>query len=276
MEPDSDQKEDALEVPAEAAAEVPAEAPPAVAPTATPAAPPEDPPLAKQRLWPRIKQSMQGTGRLLLRPIHLLRAGLAKIADAGRGLLKRLRKPAAEPAEEEAHTDKRGAERDERPGKGSARAERHKEAAPKEAPAPQPQKGVPSVLLYLMVLLIGVVVGMTFSFALLSTMVFNQAQKIEAQNDEISQLEKQHSILLESEAKYRNENAEYRQRLNKLETLAAAQNAPKETPSHESGENPTVPPSGKSAAPRKTGNCNLEVGNIGNNLSRCVDEFNRK
>lgn len=265
MEPDGDLKEEALEAPQKE--------------------PPQEPPKEIQEHLPvegnkqgvRFKQFLQATGRLLLRQKTFLQTGLLKVIVAGKGLLLRLRKQAPEGDE----ADERNAKREERPGKSEERPGKrddHSKAVPPAEPvaAPQPRSSAQSILLYVLVLLVGGLAGMTFSFVLLSAMVYNQAQKIDIQNDEIAQLERQHSKLMESEAKYRRENGEYRQRLSEIEALEAARKAEKEAALQESRAASSLAASGKAVVAKKTGNCNVDASNIGSNLARCVDEFNRK
>jgi len=278
MEPDGDQKKEdsaqALEVVAE---KTPPNTPEIAAenvPENVPESEQGSAPVAKIRLLPRVKQLLSRLGGFLLRPLHILRTAAAKIGVAGRGLLQRFRKPSAEPDAAEDQKHERGAAREEKHAKTKAREEPGKEVQPPPASAPHPHSAVHSVLLYLLVLIIGSIAGMVFSFVLFSTMVSNQAHKIDDQRDEISQLEKQNSRLLESEANYRKENKEYRQRLDELEALEASRNPAVAVP--EPAGNPGLPARAKTPVARKTGTCNLDAGNVDNNLTRCVDEFNRK
>ena len=240
----------------------------------------EDIPVAGNRLLLSLKQFLRASGRLFLRPKHFVQAGVVKIIDAGTGLLQRLRKSAAEPSAEEASADERSAAREEsharKPREDHSKEAPPKQAPPKQAVAAHPHSPIHNILIYLLVLIVGGLAGMTFSFVLFSTMVSNQAQKIDDQRDEISQLEKQHSILLESEARYRKENNEYRKQLSEIEATAAARNAEAEKAAREAAGNSVAPQGARRPVARKTGNCNLDAGNIDNNLTRCVEEFNRK
>lgn len=177
--------------------------------------------------------------------------------------LKRLRSRVGEPKE----ADGEGEERSESRAPHKKAKTPHAEEAPAAAPPP-PRNPVRSFFIYLLVLIVGIIAGMIFSFALLSNMVINQAQKIGDQRDEISQLEKQYSKALESQAKYRNRLSDVESQLNQL-TQRLGKEAPVE---------PASPPATareKSPIPAKTGNCNLESGNA-EELARCIDEFNRK
>lgn len=239
----------------------------------------EDTPAAGSKLLLSLKKLLHAIGGLFQRSKHILQGGVAKIIDAGRGLLQRLRKRTTEPGEGQAPDDERKAARPESQAKAKAREAHAKEVPPQEVAAPHPHSAVHSILLYLLVLIIGSVAGMTFSFLLFSTMVSNQAKKIDDQRDEISQLEKQHSRLLESEANYRKESNESRQRLSELEALEAARvaaTAAQEAAANPTAANPATTARGKQPVARKTGNCTVDAGNIDQNLNRCIDEFNRK
>ncbi|MFA6311581.1 MAG: hypothetical protein WCV99_15865 [Sterolibacterium sp.] len=189
-----------------------------------------------------------------------------RIIDGLSAGLKRLRSRAGKPKEEDSEREERSESR--APPKKAKTP--HADEAPAAAP-PAPRSVVRSFFIYLLVLILGIIAGMIFSFALLSNMVINQAQKIGDQRDEISQLEKQYSRALESEAKYRKRLGEIESQLN-----LATQKAGKET-TGESGNSPGAAPAAKErpATPNKTGDCTLESGNA-ENLARCLDEFNRK
>lgn len=201
--------------------------------------------------WQRVKQFFVSR---YLRIIDGLSAGL-----------KRLRSRAGKPKEE----DRQGEERSESRAPPKKAKTPHAEEAP--APAPAPRSAVRSLFIYLLVLILGIIAGMLFSFALLSNMVINQAQKIGDQRDEISQLEKQYSRALESEAKYRKRLGEIESQLN-LATQKAGKDA-----IGESGNSPATirERAEKSPTPVKTGNCAAESGNA-EDLARCIDEFNRR
>ncbi|MBI5922121.1 MAG: hypothetical protein HY847_10820 [Betaproteobacteria bacterium] len=234
----------------------------------------------KSSLLDRLKGATAGIGRIFRRPKHVLLSGEVKVIDAFSGVLQRLRKRAADsdseitPAEgqDEAHEG-----REESRAKSKPREERSKAVEkPQEAVAEaHPHSTFHVILLYILVLIIGCVVGMIFSFLLLSTMVTNQAKKIDDQRDEISQLERQHTHLLESEAKYRDENKQYRQRISEFEAEEAAREA-KEAAIQETAAAASGVSRARPGTPQKTGNCKLGAGNIDNNLNRCIEEFNRK
>lgn len=239
----------------------------------------EDAPAAGNKLLPSLKRLLHAIASFFQRPIHLLQASVVKILDACSGLLQRLRKRAVEPGKEQTPDDERRAARPESHAKAKPREDHAKEAPPKEAAVPAPHSAVHSALLYLLVLIVGSVAGMTFSFLLFSTMISNQAKKIDDQREDISQLEKQHSRLLESEARYRKENTEYKQRLSELEALEAARVAAttaQEAAASQAAANSSAAARGKPPVARKTGNCTVDAGNIDHNLNRCIDEFNRK
>lgn len=232
--------------------------------------------LGLKRFWRAIVSPFVS---LLSRPKHFFQAGAVRIIDAGTGLLLRLRKRAEKTTDGETRSDEKSAEREPRPEKSPVREGRGKEAAPKEvevAVAQEPRSPLRSFFIYLLVLVIGTIAGMTFSFALLSKMVFNQAQKIEDQRDEITQLEKHQSKILESEARYRTESTEYQKQLREMETNLAALKAAKEPSPPEPAGSPATHSAGRQPQARKTGDCKLDVGNLNGNLNRCIDEFNRK
>lgn len=187
-----------------------------------------------------------------------------RVIDALSGVLKRLRKRAGKPVEEDGQREEREETRSSRkPAKAP-----HADQAATAQPPPPPRSPVRSFFIYLLVLIIGIIAGMTFSFALLSNMVINQAQKIGDQRDEISQLEKQYSKALESQAKYRNRLSDVESQLNQR-----TQRGGKEAPAEPA--NPPATAKEKSPNSAKTGNCNLESGNA-EELARCIDDFNRK
>jgi hypothetical protein len=241
----------------------------------------------KSSLLGRLKSATAGIGRIFRRPKHALLSGEVKVIDAFSGVLQRLRKRAADSDSEIAPAEGQDGAREPREGreeshaKGKPQEERGKakeKEKPQEAVAEShPHSTFHVILLYVLVLIIGCVVGMIFSFLLLSTMVTNQAKKIDDQRDEISQLEKQHTHLMESEAKYRDDNKQYRQRISEFEAEQAAREA-KEAAAQEAATLPSAAARGKagSSTPLKTGNCKLGAGSIDNNLNRCIEEFNHK
>ena len=187
-----------------------------------------------------------------------------RVIDALRGVLKRLRNRVGKAQAE----DGDGEEKEEaRPSHKKARAS---QAEANVAPAPEaPRSPIRSAFIYILVLIVGFIGGMIFSFALFSNMVVNQAQKIEDQRDEISQLERQYSRVAQSEAKFRNRLAEAESQLNQV-----VRTIPKEAPPTESST-PPVASSERPANAKNAGNCKLESGNA-ETLARCVEEFNRK
>ncbi len=233
----------------------------------------EDIPVAGNRLLLSLKQFLQALGRPFLRPKHFLQAGAVKLIDGCTGLLQRLRNRVAE--SDAGGGDERSAAREESHAKSKPREDHGKEAAPKQVAAPPPRRAVQGVLLYLLVLIVGGLAGMTFSFVLFSTMVSNQAQKIDNQRDDISQLEKQHSILMESEARARKESNEYRKQLSDIDAREAARHTEAEKQLREAAANSGAPPGAKQVA-NKAGNCKLDGGTGDSKLPRCVEEFNRR
>lgn len=237
---------------------------------------PEDAPEAGNRLLISLKRFWRAMGGQLLRLKHFLQAGMVRMIDACSGLLLRLRKRAAEPKDEETQNDERRSARENHPEKSAVRVEHAKEVTPEEVAVHEPRSPLRSFFVYLLVLVIGAIAGMTFSFTLLSTMLINQAQRIEDQSDEITQLEKQHSRIQESEAKCRKENTEYQKRVSEFEANLTPQNAAGDPAIAEPAGSSAPHATGKPPQARKTDNCNLDAGNIGGNLTRCIDDFNRK
>lgn len=188
-----------------------------------------------------------------------------RVIDAMSGVLKRLRSRVGKSRQEEDQEDEKG---EPRASRKTTKAPHADEAAVAAAP-PAPRSPVRSFFIYLLVLLVGILTGMIFSFALLSNMVINQAQKIGDQRDEIAQLEKQYSRVLQSEAKYRNRVSEVEAQLDQITRTTV-----KETAAVEASTAPAAT-SEKPAKPRNVGNCALESGDPGK-LARCIDEFNRK
>ena len=189
-----------------------------------------------------------------------------RVIDTLSGVLKRLRNLVGKPKEEAGEGEERSESRSSRKKpKGSPADDAAQVAAP-----PAPHSPVRSLFIYLLVLVIGILAGMIFSFALLSNMVINQAHKIGDQRDEISQLEKQYSRVLESEAKYRNKLTETESQLHQLTRKIEKETEPPES-AHSAG-----PAAEKPAVARKVPPpCTLESGNP-EKLARCIEEFNRK
>ena len=188
-----------------------------------------------------------------------------RVIDALSGVLKRLRSFVGKPKEEGGDGEERGESRSARKKPKAPAAD---EAARAAAP-PAPHSPVRSLFIYLLVLVVGLIAGMIFSFALLSNMVINQAHKIGDQRDEISQLEKQYSRVLESEAKYRIKLTETESQLNQLTRKVEKEAEPSE---------PATAPAAateKAGAAKKTANCALESGSP-DKLAKCLEEFNRK
>lgn len=189
-----------------------------------------------------------------------------RVIDTLSGVLKRLRNLVGKPKEEGGDGEDRSESRSSRKKPKAPSAD---EAAQAAAP-PAPHSPVRSLFIYLLVLVVGTLAGMIFSFALLSNMVINQAHKIGDQRDELSQLEKQYSRVLESEAKYRNKLTETESQLNQLTRKIEKETEPPES------LHSAVPAAEKPAVAKKVPpSCNLESGNP-EKLARCIEEFNRK
>lgn len=277
MEPDNDPQLHALE----ASPETPPVTPPAhVAQHSSESAaksPNAETPQAGSPRRPLFRRLLEACGKPFAYLKGLLQPGVGRIFDAGRGLLQRLRNRGTPPAEERG-ADKRQDEKSREP-----RATRKKEEPPASVEQPQtvaPRSPVRSVFLYLLVLILGTIAGMTFSFALLSKIITNQAEKIGDQRDEIAKIETEHSNTLLSEAKYRLESMESKKRLSEVESQlrTALQNAKGITPPPppETRTNPTAPATVKPPGSAKPGDCVLDSGKVGDNLARCINNFNRR
>lgn len=272
MEPDNDPQEQALEIhpekaPAQAAHDSPGNAAEKTGEEAPEAGSP------RPSLFRRLLEACWLPLRYLKR---FLRTGALWITNASRSILKRLRSRAETPHEEDREEDRHG------DNSSETRVARKKTApppVPEAIKAIEPRSPVRSFFVYLLVLIIGGIAGMTFSFALLSKMITNQAEKIGDQRDEIAQMENQLSRVQQAEAKSRLENMEYQKKLSEVENqLNSAIQKPggNTPPPTTSGGNPTAPAAVRPPVSRKTGDCTLESGKIGDNLTRCIDEFNRK
>ncbi|MBI3524142.1 MAG: hypothetical protein HY066_06385 [Betaproteobacteria bacterium] len=284
MEPDKDPQEHALElspenqVPAQAAPDSPVQAAQsgaeAVAETPGVAAPAAGKP--RLSLARRILEALEWPlGHLK----KILRLGALWLVTAVKGILQRFKRGAKTP-EEKDDTGERRKEKDADDGNESRPARKKAEPSPatETVKTDAPRSKVRSFFIYLLVLLIGGFAGMTFSSAVLWKMLANQAEKIVDQRDEIVQMENQMARLQESEAKYRRENTEQQKKLKDAETQlhAATQNSGKNPPPAMQPAIPSVPAAAKPPAAAKGGECVLEPGKIGDNLTRCIKEFNRK
>ena len=191
---------------------------------------------------------------------QFIQARYLRIIDALSGLLKRLRNRVKK--SEESEGGEEGTERVSR--------KKVKEPPPQTAVTPPvPRSHVRSFFIYLLVLIIGVIAGMTFSFALLSKMLINQYQKIDDQREENAQLEQQNSRALESEARYRKKLGEVEAQFNRA-TRSTEKDIGIPVP-----DNSALPVAGTQAISKQEGKCTLESGNA-SNLAKCLDEFNRK
>jgi len=274
MEPDKDLKEHALEFSPENPAPAPAQAAHSgpenegaeekidVATAEAPAA--DSPRLSLSR---RILEAVEWPLSHLKKT---LRIGVLWIINAGKAVTQRFGKRAAPPDEKDGAEERRS-------DKETRVAKKKPEPPPVDGATVAPRSRLRSFLLTLLVLILGGIAGMTFSFALLSKMIANQAERIGAQRDEMAEMENQLVRLQESEAKYRRENMEHQKKQKN------AENQLHPTPQNPGNAPPVVPPAPAAAAaaskpplPAKSGNCTLESSKIGDNLTRCIDEFNRK
>lgn len=185
-----------------------------------------------------------------------------RVIDAMSAVLKRLRSRVGATSGENGEREERAESRGNSAKRGLA--PQH-EGAP-VAPPPAPRSVVRSLLINLLVFIVGIIAGMTFSFALLSNMVINQAQKIDDLRDELTQLEKQYSRVTQSEAKYRARLLEVETQLNQVSRTVT-----RDAGSAEANAAASVPEKPGTAR----NNCSAETGNA-EKLARCVEEFNRK
>lgn len=220
-------------------------------------------------LWQRL---LEKGGWLMRHLRRFVQAGASWITAAGSGIWRRLRNRAETPQAD----GEDGRHGDDSSKSLPARKKPLPTPATEEIKVAAPRSLVRSVFLYLLFLVIGGIAGMTFSFALLFQMITNQAQKIGDQRDEIAQIENELSRIRQAEAKSRLENLEYQKKLSAAEgkLQSATQNLEKSTPSLASSGYPATP--AKPPVAGKSLNCTLEPGKIGDNLTRCIDELNRK
>lgn len=259
----------------------------------------EEDPATDSPRQPLFRRLLEACGRPLRQLKQVLLAGSLRIIDAGSGILQRLRKRTETPHDEDEDR------KDDRHRDSGENRFASKKAAPlpttEAIKAVEPRRPIRSFFITLLVLIIGGIAGMTFSFALLSKIITNQAERIGDQRDEIAQMENQLSRILQSEAKYRLESMAHQKKLSEIENHLnpaiqnpvvqnpAIQNPAiqnqnralqnpvgKNPPPTESKGNPTTPVTEKPPLSNKSGNCTLESGNVGDNLARCISEFNRK
>lgn len=223
---------------------------------------------ARPRWHTRLKQ------RLMARAVVIL--------DAGVAALERLKTRAG--------------------GQEEARAERGRSkhaAEPKIAvEAVVPRSRLRRNLIFVMMMLLSAVIGMSIGYSLLSRVLSVQSEKIRTQMEEISayslenqekashiaelmkELDHQRANLLEAEERLRETAMKVPEPESRAEEAEHTKSAPKQEtprraavragqPSQARTFNPTIP--------AKTGNCDLVVGgNSADTLKRCIDNFNRK
>lgn len=154
---------------------------------------------------------------------------------------------------------------------------RETEENQKSAPASlaeKPRSRLRNIFIFLLGSVISAMAGMIFSYTLLSTMIVNQAQKIDVQMDELSQLERQYSKILTSEARYRNENQVCQKELEDAEQELAQLTADKQLSAQ-------VPPAGSSTAarqpaPERVVNCYLGTEATARDITRCINVYNHR
>lgn len=242
---------------------------------------PTDDPHGRQREDDPQKQEASARPRWHVRLKQKLKARAVVILHAGIASLERLKSRAG--GQEEA--------REERGGSRLA-------AEPKKAvEAALPRSRLRRILIYVMLMLIAAIIGMTFAYRLLSKVLSDQSEKIRTQMEEISayslenqdkashiaelmkEIDNQRVKLIEAEKRLSEtavkvpepESRAKEAELKNPEKLGTPRSEAARTgqPSRASTFNPSIP--------TKTGNCDLAVG--GNNadaLKRCIDNFNRK
>lgn len=227
---------------------------------------------------PLFRRLLETCGKPFLSLKGLLQSGVARIGGAGGRILQRLRNRFKTPREA-GSDDERPDDKDRTP-----RAARKKAEPPPIAEAPkavEPRSKVRSFFLYLLALIVGGIAGMTFSFALLSKIIANQAEKIVDQRDEIAGIEAQLSRTMQAETKYRLESMESKKKLNAAENQlnAAIHDSRENAMPEETTIKPTTPattPATVKPGAAKPGKCVLEPGKIGDDLTRCIDIYNRR
>lgn len=223
---------------------------------------------------PLFRRLLETCGKPFLSLKGLLQSGVTRISGAGGKILQRLKNRSMTPRAEDS-----GEERQD--GKDREPRESRKKAEPPpiaEAPkAVAPRSKVRSFFLYLLALTVGGIAGMTFSFALLTKIIANQAERIVDQRDEIAKIEALLSRTQQAETKYRLEGLESRKKLSESENQlnAAIQDSRENAMPEETSIKPGIPATAKPAA-AKSGKCVLESGKIGDNLTKCIDIYNRK
>lgn len=212
---------------------------------------------------------------------HRLQARVIVVADAGIAALQGFKTRAG--AQEET-----GAER---------RRDSHALEPERAVEAPAPKRRLRRFLIQVMLMLIAGIIGMSFSYRLLSTMLTDQVDRIRAQRDELradNLADQEKAAQLAKIMK--SLDAEHARRIELEQRLSepAAQGPKADTPPNEAGAEDRPPaqkqelsrsgavaaPSQAStfspSAPQKTGNCDLTAGgNSPDALKHCIDAFNR-
>lgn len=231
---------------------------------------------------------------------HRVVAVVMRVIAPVANVLSRVRgRPAPAPGDADESDDARRKPK----ARGSERAEA--ETAQAETAAPAAPRRLTRFLVAILLLTIGTVGGMVFSYRLLARAIDANSLSIENLHEDVKQLQKLESRYLKQLAenrqslrnwaregvRFQQELDESRQRLDesKAETEAlrgqlcaalVAANTPAarrgNTGMGAGGAAALTPASDKRLAPQKTGTCTMGTANVATILQRCVEQFNRK
>lgn len=212
---------------------------------------------------------------------RFLKSRYLEIIDASHGLLLRLRGRLKPPIEEEARSASQAPPVESR--KTRTLEIEEEQRLPTVSVVSKPRSRLRSLFVFLLGSVISAIAGMIFSYTLLSTMIVNQARKIDDQMDEISRLGRQYSIILTSEARYRNENQACQKNLEEMELNLADQRSAEITSAQEPGATRYA----QTGASVSSGNrlqqipggvveCQLGSEETASDLTRCINVYNRR
>lgn len=210
----------------------------------------------------------------------------AGVIDANLKLLGKLRGRAAEPEADGDRKDpiRRGNAREAKDARetiASQIRDRAKDVEVASAAVKAPVSRLRLTLIVLLFTVLGTIAGMLFSFALFSTMVANQAVRIDEQLDELVALGKQYEKSKTATAQLRNANQDLTRQLEEAEQALArleasrAASAPAEPEEARRGGPQRL--SGRPAGPAERGaakDCIVGQDGIGKDLSKCIKKFN--
>ena len=226
-------------------------------------------------------EALPANGGRAARLRQFLAAGILRSIDAAIGLLQSLRNRIEAPIDEE---------EDPRNGRKRLSAHGSDHALPPVAEPPKPRR-LHRFLVLVLVLIVGSVSGMTFSYRLLSRSLNAKESIIEFLKDEIAQQEKGEARTLNEMAKhqkkiYENEKtiSAYQEEIqdykNQVEELSSQLSALKTPPAEPIIQNEHANRAGaarsKRPTPGKTGNCVMGTANATANMAQCLEDFNRK